>query len=255
VLLGEPQPTAFDLRFSLFGFPIRVSVWFWLAALLLGQGAASTGPRGILTWMLAVLLSILIHELGHAAAFRRCGISSHIVLYHFGGLAIPETAAWGGYAATRQNPWQEIFISVSGPAAQLLAACLLILGIRLGGHAVPLPSAVLDLLNLGGGEPLPPNELYLFAVFFLYVSLFWALLNLLPVYPLDGGQIARNLFLLFGGHRAIEHSLLLSIATGGFIALYGFRRGQPFLGLMFALLAYSSYQAWQAYGGGWKRRW
>ncbi len=54
--------------------------------------ADSNPGQGILLlmWIAAVFVSILIHELGHALAMRRYGISSYIVLYHFGGLAIPD---------------------------------------------------------------------------------------------------------------------------------------------------------------------
>ena len=159
-----------------------------------------------------MLLSILIHELGHALAFRYYGIRSHIVLYHFGGLAIPDSQSFGGYSSGPRNPWHDVVISAAGPAAQLVAAFGLTAILRMGGHSVPL--SILQRIGFSGGEPLASNDLYYFVAFFLIVSIFWAFLNLLPVYPLDGGQIARNLFLLFGGQNAIQHSLMLSIVAG-----------------------------------------
>ena len=83
-MLGQPQRTPYDLRFQLFNFPVTVSPWFWLVALIIGgEGATSRGLPGVVSWMLAVFVSILIHELGHTFAFRYFGIPSHIVLYHF----------------------------------------------------------------------------------------------------------------------------------------------------------------------------
>ena len=79
-LLGEPPRTQFDFGFSVFGFRVRVCAFFWLAAILLGQGAASLGAKFLLLWIAAMFLSILIHELGHAFAFRHFGISARIVI-------------------------------------------------------------------------------------------------------------------------------------------------------------------------------
>ncbi len=103
MLLQEPPETPYDLRFQLLGFPVRVSWTFWLGAVVFGYEFArqidfiamaaglnspGAGPL-LLLWILCLLVSILIHELGHALAFRQFGIQSSIVLYHFGGLAIP----------------------------------------------------------------------------------------------------------------------------------------------------------------------
>ena len=104
MLVGEPARTPYDLNFSAFGFPVRIAPWFWLAALLLGSNVTTWEIRGgrsaewDLVWILAMFLSILIHELGHAFAYRHFGKSSHILLYQFGGLAIADAngSSWGG---------------------------------------------------------------------------------------------------------------------------------------------------------------
>lgn len=255
MLLGEPRRTQFDLNFSLFGFPIRVSPWFWLVALLLLPG---TGGPEMLIWVAVVFLSILIHELGHAFAFRYFGIGARVVLYHFGGVAIPDShgSAWSR-PSSMGDPRQQVVISAAGPAAQLLAAFLVIVLVRATGYQVPDFFGLGRFLPLEGGMVLGRETQY-FLGFFVGASVFWAVLNLFPVYPLDGGQIARQLFLLFGNQNAVLNSLLLSTVTGAGLAIYGFSHGQPFLGIMFGMLAYSSYQAYQAYrgpGGGIGRPW
>ncbi|MEM7313562.1 MAG: site-2 protease family protein [Planctomycetota bacterium] len=257
MLLGEPPRTQFDWNFELFGIPIRVCAWFWLAAFLLCGSATSypigpdrtpAGGQGMLIFTMAMFLSILIHELGHSFAFRRYGLDSHIVLYHFGGLAIPDRNRYGGYAAVEPNPWNDIFISIAGPAAQLLGALVAIVLMKATGHGLRFaPSNWLSFLE--AGQPLPSHYLDLFLYLFLAVSIFWALMNLLPIYPLDGGQIARNLFLIYGDGNAIQYSLMLSIATATIAAIYGFAY-ERFMGIMFTLLAYSSYNAYRAYNPG-----
>jgi Zn-dependent protease len=250
VLLGEPQPTQADLNFSLFGFPVRVSAFFWLTALMLGWAYAQDLKK-LLLWILAVFVSILIHELGHAFAFRYFGISSHIVLYHFGGLAIPNSmySPWGRQDRS-QDPRSRIIVSAAGPGVQLLLVFCLVVGVRLAGHAVPMwIPFVPDSLLMGNGTPIP-NELVAYLVLFLlYINFYWAVLNLAPIYPLDGGQIAREVCLLMDVRNGIRNSLVLSVATGAGIAIYAAVHRDPFLAVMFGLLAYSSYQTLQTYSG------
>ncbi len=250
-LLGEPPRTQFDFGFSVFGFRVRVCAFFWLAAILLGQGAASLGAKFLLLWIAAMFLSILIHELGHAFAFRHFGISSHIVLYHFGGLAIPDSMGSPWNVNTRaRDPRSDLLISAAGPAAQILGAMALIVIFNAGGFSVPVFGFVQNILPAQNGRPLPSEELHLFLAFFINVSIFWALLNLLPVYPLDGGQIARNVLKMFvGSVQAIPYSLMLSVGAAAFVALWSFTQGDSFIGIMFALLGYSSYQQLNMYRG------
>ncbi len=251
VLLGEPPRTQFDFGFSLFGFPVRVCVFFWLAAVLLGQSAASLGAKFLLLWIAAMFLSILIHELGHAFAFRHFGVSSHIVLYHFGGLAIPDSLGSPWNVNTRaRDPSSDLVISAAGPVAQMLGALALIVIFNVGGFKVPVFGFVERILPPQNGRPLPSEEIRLFLAFFINVSFFWALLNLLPVYPLDGGQIARNVLRMFvGSVQAIPYSLMLSVGAAALVAFWSFGRGDSFIGLMFALLGYSSYQQLNMYRG------
>ena len=247
MIIGEPPRTQGDLHFKVFGFPVRISPWFWLVAALLSR---VTEPQRLLIWIIAVLLSILIHELGHAFAFRYFGVSSHVVLYHFGGLAVPDDISTGyGFSGRLQEPRSQIIISAAGPFAQIATAFALSIVLRVGGMEVLFPIPFLDsiLQPPGGGLIIPSGPLRDFVQFFMGISVYWALLNLVPVYPLDGGQIARHLFVLFGGGNAIAQSLMLSIFTGGAIAFYALTRNHMYLGVMFGMLAYSSYTALQSY--------
>ena len=84
-LFQQPPPTQYDLRFTVAGIPVRVHPLFWLITLLFG----ATGNLLLLPiWILVIFVSILIHELGHAFAFRRFGQRSHIVLHFSGGLTM-----------------------------------------------------------------------------------------------------------------------------------------------------------------------
>src|SRR5688500_11126949 len=92
MLFQQPPPTRYDLRFSIAWIPFSILPLFWLIALLLG----STGDILLVPiWFLVIFVSILVHELGHALAFRRYGQRSQIVLHFAGGLTIPEPVYWG----------------------------------------------------------------------------------------------------------------------------------------------------------------
>ena len=252
MLLGEPQRTPYDLNFALLGIPVRIVPWFWVVALLLHGSSVPPGMTFIesfLLWAVAVLISIAVHELGHALAFRRFGISSHIVLYQFGGMAISDGQIWGAQGGRSLHPRQHIFVSAAGPAAGFVLAAIIIGLLVAAGKHVPMPFGfIAEMMPALDGDLLPPSA-DVFVWHMLWVNIGWGLVNLLPVYPLDGGQIARELFLMYGRREPIQRSLMLSTVAAGGLAVFGLLHERVFLALMFGFLAYSSYQALQAYNG------
>lgn len=247
-MLQSAPFTRFDLRFTLFGFPVRVHPLFWLIALLLGSGSGH--PLMILVWIAAVFISILVHELGHAFAFRRFGQPSSILLHMTGGLTIPESMPWGGgYASVGLTPNQHIFVSLAGPFAGFaLAGLVLAVGAALGGQiilttifdVIPFPLIFIPILN---------GILTDIFVAFLWINIFWGIVNLLPVYPLDGGHVSRYFLIQRDPWNGLRASLWLSVVTGGALALSGLIfLGSLYMALLFGLLAFQSFQMLQAAG-------
>ncbi|MEO1528496.1 MAG: site-2 protease family protein [Planctomycetota bacterium] len=268
MLLQEPPETDYDLRFMLLGFPVRVSWTFWLGAMVFGynlclafpnlygspvttQGSAlGIGPL-LIVWTLCLFLSILIHELGHALAFRYYGLHSSLVLYHFGGLAIPTGGYTPGKSISRIGDREQLVISLAGPALQIIAAVVVILVVKLGGYEVEIfkemPSYLKQLPWVTEGEQIPSQGLYALVSFFVYPSIVWALLNLVPVWPLDGGRIARSIVVMTGG--TVAQSLWISIICAGAIALYCLQVKQPFMAVFFGMFAFMSFQMLNPMGG------
>ena len=252
MLFSEPPRSQVDVDFSIFGFPVRVSVWFWvvMAALgwehtLIGQTSADR-IKLMLSWILAAFLSILIHELGHAFMSRRFGMTSRIVLHHAGGVAI---------SSGTRNPREQIAISLAGPFAQLAAAFVLMLFIAVSGAQIPVPGFVANLLFLPIDQPPIQNEMARwFAIDFLLVSIFWAVFNLFPIHPLDGGQISRQLFIMFDRSTPIRNSLILSIITCAILALLNRGSLMMMMFIYFGILNYLEMQGGMpgrgGYGGG-----
>jgi membrane-associated protease RseP (regulator of RpoE activity) len=86
------------------------------------------------------------------------------------------------------------------------------------------------------------------------VSVIWGLLNLLPIYPLDGGNIAREIVTAISPRRGIAISLGLSALIAAGIAVHLLLRSLnshspiPFFTiLLFGYLAYSSFVAFEVY--------
>jgi stage IV sporulation protein FB len=249
LLLGEPGRTPYDLSFSLGSIPVRVHPFFWLVGLLLGlQGGAR--PAGVLLWMAALFVSILGHELGHALVMRAFGSRPWITLYGLGGLASchPAEAGWRGHAT-----WRQVAISAAGPGAGFLMAAALIGILYLSGHAPEFRSPRVTWWIVTTPTAFPHEHLGRFLDAMLFLTILWGLVNLLPVYPLDGGQIARELMLAANPRTGIVHSLGLSAAVALAVAIYGLSRQWIFLALLFGYLAYSSYATLQSYRqrGGW----
>lgn len=255
MLLGEPPRTNYDLHFKVAGIPVRVHPFFWVIAVVLGA-RGDTPPESLLVWVAVVFISILIHELGHALVIRRCGWRPWITLHSFGGLA--------SYEPTYHDAKKQIAISAAGPGAGFLFAGAIILLLYLTGHysAVVLPGpAEQEPLFVGGDHPLPNKYLGELVFDLLFVNIYWGVLNLFPVLPLDGGQIARELLLVANPSRGIHQSFMLSTFTAAGLAVFMLIQGSLFTTILFGLLAYGSYTSWQQYtgrgggfggfGGGW----
>ena len=140
--------------------------------------------------VLALFAIVLTHEFGHALACRQVGGKANlIVLWPLGGVA---------YVSPPQRPGAQLWSIAAGPLVNV--ALIPILAI---------------ILKLAGGHPglnsIEHNELCAFLNNIWLINIFMLIFNLMPVYPLDGGQILRSLlWYVFG--RA--DSLLVSSIFG-----------------------------------------
>lgn len=153
------------VSFRLFGFPVSIHASFLVIVLLLGY-SAPTGLRGAVTWLVVVTVSVIAHELGHAFVARPAGGEPRIDLYMMAGLT-----TWQPGGASRGR---RVAVSVAGPFAGVLLGVALL---ALYAAMTPVESALLDDVLVDA----------------IYVNLAWGLLNLLPMLPLDGGQVVLAL--------------------------------------------------------------
>lgn len=232
----EPNETAYDLRWRMFGTPVRVHPMFWLVALILGyDGTIQAGVGFVLAWVACVFVSVLLHEFGHVWMGRLFGSHGHIVLYSFGGLAI------GSNQLARR--WQRILVLLGGPGIQLVLWGLLWMNRK------PIFLAL---------APAWRESALLVLVMLLQINLIWPILNLLPIWPLDGGQVTREVCQAIMPQRGTAVSLGISMVISGVLAVHMLMasRGQPLLpyvpafgmltALFFAMFCVSSFGALQA---------
>lgn len=229
------QRTPYDLNWRMFGIPVRVHPTFWLVSAVFAWPHAD---RGIAFWLVGIacmFVSLMAHELGHALMFRCYHMDSGILLYSFGGLTIPD-------GRLPQRSWR-IIVTLAGPFANFL-----LLGIVWGSNYV---------------EPWARKNEYLWVVYWIMfsINLYWGLLNLLPVFPLDGGQISRELWLKYRPDSGLVNSLQMSFLFAiGFAAyaigchynlippdwLIPWLRPGIFAGILFIILAVENYSQLQA---------
>lgn len=179
------------LSFNLFGIPVRIDPSFLVITVMWGLGERSTTL--IVSWIVVVTLSILAHELGHAVTYRIFDRHPNIVLQWLGGVT---------YASGGLTPGRTLVVSLAGPLTGLLL--------------IGVPALVVGRGTLGGtGE----GAAILGQV--VWVNIVWSVFNLLPVLPLDGGQVTASALHYVVGSKAMRYTHLVSAAIAGAGAVYG----------------------------------
>ena len=251
MILQEPGETGYDLEFKLLGFSVRTHPLFFVLPILLGSGFVKSfsdvNPGiGMLIVVAVFWISVLIHELGHSLAFRQFGVHSRIVLYWLGGLAIPER--WGGTRGKNPGsltPVQRMIVSFAGPLAGLITAavlCLLVISLKgefgwIWGF-IPVPSFA--------NSPIPnAGAIHLAFLTGIVLNIFLNLLNLVPIFPLDGGQIVRQWFILSNPWNGLKQSLIISMVACAAMILLSLQMQSFFIAVMFGFIAYSNFMELQ----------
>lgn len=229
------------LRFTIFGIPVEVEPWFWLVMAFLGGGMIALQRSvpddylGVLLFMLAGFISVLVHELGHAlTGWKLGGGTVWIKLWWLGGLAFQQ----GG----RLNRRNRCAMILAGPGAGLLLAAISIAAVLV---VFPLQEALqrlwlyLQYTNIFHYQMVaifPDNKpIYGFFNAMIWVNVWWSLLNLIPVYPLDGGQFMDQ----FVKSKKQMHKISMIVGAVGVIVLLSL--GGSFGFIFFGFLIYQNY--------------
>ena len=204
-----------SLDFSIGSFPVRVHWSFLLVAVLMGFTYLST-PILLLSWVAIVLVSVLVHELGHAVAAEHYGMFPSIMLYSMGGMTIHGRSKSLTYL-------QEILLSLAGPFA----------GFALGGVVYLLAHFLTFIPYLG----------LVILSQLLWVNIGWGIINLVPMLPLDGGNVMRSLWHWLFRPYDERTPLLISIVIGVLLVIAGLILSQTFLAILAFYITLNNFQA------------
>jgi Zn-dependent protease len=205
------------LTFFRQSLPIQIHPLFLVLALMIGWLNAGT-VLGTALWALVIFFSVLVHEFGHAVVGLAFDQKPAITLFGMGGLTERRRP-------TKLKPWKEFLLVFCGP----------------------LFGFILALLAKGALEVTPPKlEIVRYCLTITYVvNLFWTILNLFPIHPMDGGKLSMIVLEYFFGIRGIKISLALSFILGAVFGLLFLFFNQIFIGALFLLFAFESWRSFQ----------
>ena len=215
---------------TLFGFPLFIDLTFLLlAALFVFPNFGNTFTEHLVAIMrLPILLfSITLHEFGHAWAIERYGYGkSRILLWGMGGLCINRNGPYGNR--------QGLKIALAGPGFGLMLGIpALIVMILLTGWTSETESA------------LAIKEIIKFVVF---VNVGWSILNLLPIFPLDGGRVLLYGLRIWGKKnrdRSVQLTGLIGLLLCVPLAALCLIGGQIWMLFVLLFIGQGSWQAWK----------
>jgi len=206
--------------FTLANVPVRMSLGYLLLAFYFAYLHMPLGPEFALVAILCLTLSLLVHEFGHALVARRYRLSPAVMLHGWGGLCFHKPI---------ESPRKNALIIVAGPLAGLAFGILLWAGTTLVKAVAP---------GVFEGRLLFDWTLKVL----IFINIYWSLLNLIPLWPLDGGQLFR-----LGAHRRLPPAraerLTHQLGAGLGIAVTIFAMAiwsSIFLAIIGALLAFEN---------------
>lgn len=172
---------------------------------------------GTLIWMVVIFISILVHEYGHALTAIAFGQKAEINLVALGGLTKRD--------GKKLSLWKEFLIVLDGP----LAGFLLCLVAYLASSWLKPESVLLkQTLQIA-----------------IFINFFWTIVNLLPIHPLDGGQLLAIILEGIFGIRGYKAALFISFLLGLAISIAFFAYHMVLAGALFTMLTFESFRSWQ----------
>lgn len=212
----------------LFGkkIPVKIHPVFLLLAALIAW-INSIGMSGgslvlsIMIWMIVIFISVLFHEYGHALTAQAFGQKARIDLAGLGGV----THRHG----KRLGLGKEFLIVLNGPLFGLVLA----MAAYFLSQLVPDNRHVLKFtLNIIFGA-----------------NVFWTIVNLLPVNPLDGGRLLSIILESLFGVKGIKFALFLGMIFSAIVGVAFFMIHAIIAGALFMMLTFENYRAWKQMQG------
>jgi Zn-dependent protease len=212
--------------FRLAGIQVYLHWWSWLlvAWFQISQRGNTYSSVG---WMIAEYVAlfgiVLMHEFGHSFASRQVGGESReILLWPFGGIA---------FVKVPPRPGAHLWSIAAGPLVNVALFPVLMLAVGLSG-------------SLGWSQRVPDFGRFLFMLFLINK---WLLIfNLLPIYPLDGGQIFRALlWFRLGAPRSLQIATIVGFIGVAALIVRAILLQSLFSGAIAAFLGMECYRSYK----------
>ncbi len=205
------------------GIPLRIHWTFlliiaWVVFVGLdGEGSVNLNHlSNLLISVFTLFTCVILHELGHALAARRYGISTlNIVLLPIGGVAMLERLP--------VEPRQELAVAFAGPAVNFLIALVFLPVLMLMDSRVigEMSNFILNI-NQGAFPPFRLSFFHWFVFFLVTLNIIVGLFNLIPAMPMDGGRVLRALLAIkLPRHKATQIAATIGAVISGIIVIYG----------------------------------
>lgn len=224
----------------LFGITIRVHMLFvlWMGYRLLTAGADWKDEALFMGMLFGI---ILLHEFGHCFGARSVGGDAHdILMWPLGGLA---------YAHAPMRPWPQFVTVAAGPMVNVILCAATALLIFLGSGATLLPGvnplgpAIHFVSDAPAFNPFLPVNLFGPLLIFYHVNLFLLAFNLLPIFPLDGGQLFQAIIWPFMGlHAATRLACQVGLVGCAVLGIFGIQSGGS---ILFFIAIFGGFTCWQ----------
>jgi Zn-dependent protease len=220
-------------EFRIGSIPVTVHGSFLLVVAFLGFGGGDGQLHlvDLVQWIAVAFIGVLLHELGHALVGQSFGLVPKIDLIGFGGLT-SWTGTRGSQARALEAP-KRIAISLAGPLTGIVIGLGTFALVRARAGLSPSPFAFFDRDT--------PWTTLTYAI--VWINAGWGLLNLLPILPLDGGNVLFQSLRWFthgGGERAAR---MISCGVAVLAGLFAFVEGQVYAALFAGLFALQNFQA------------
>ena len=198
--------------------------WFLVGAYQLTERAHNyRSPIWALSEYLALFALVLAHEFGHALACRQTGGSAdHIVLWPLGGIA---------FVNPPRRPGAVLWSIAAGPLVNVILFPLF---------------QVLWLYAVRSGWEFTSPDLFRLVWTLWWINCMLLVFNLLPIYPLDGGQILRALLWFpFGEMRSLQIAAVVGLMGGACLAAFALWTWSFWLGIMAFFILSRAVAGWQ----------
>jgi Zn-dependent protease len=185
----------------------------------------------MLIWILCTLLAVMVHELGHAVTGRIFGQPGSITLTGTGGQAV------GSY--DELSAWKRMLVIMAGPCAGfLLAAAIIAIDGRWWNLWMNWLTINIPFKNLWEqlkcdwfliDHVLPDARRFDFGHYVWYdrsvlillmISLFMNVMNMLPIIPMDGGMLFKEICVLISPRSGLKFAFIWSFALALIVTLY-----------------------------------